>query len=412
MTSIADGKDGSSIVHTQQSNTLPYQHNQHIYDAKMIQTDLARRKTHTMTAKPNGRSNTKLADPRNSYSSTTPMTLQAVRAILISLFASAIFLPSLWQPLITCLYSFFYNWSLYNYSFFETLETLFVYGFIEPIYTAVYAHHHANRIDIRGPEAKRYRNNASQPPDADANAKPSPPPLPKMARPKHRLRELLTFISPLLVLDLTMVKKYAGVSVAAIRESAGFDTDPNLAISGYFLKPTLHNFSLSSPLQLYRALPAEVPSSRRIVLELAVSLIIYDALFFAIHLAFHRVPALARIHVPHHKHAEMHPQVTNRLSVGERLSLILLANFALNIIGSHVFTRTLFVPLFVYLLIEVHSGVDLAWQYDKILPQGWGAGSRKHAAHHKEGHKYFAPFFTWWDEALEYWDAIWAEKTA
>ena len=379
----------------------------------MIQTDLARRKTHTMTAEPNGRSsNVKPAGPTSSptTSTKTPITLQAVRAILITLFASAVFLPSLWQPFMTRLYSFFYNWPLYNCSFFETLETLFVYGFIEPIYTAVYARHHANRVDMRGPEAKRYREASSQTDaDADANAT-KPPPLPKMARPKHRLRELLTFISPLLVLDLTMVKKYAGVSVAAIRKSGGFDT-PKSDISGYFLKPTLHNFSLASPLQLSRALPANIPSSRRIVLELTVALIIYDALFFAIHLAFHRVPALARIHVPHHKHAEMHPQVTNRLSVGERLSLILLANFALNIIGSHVFTRTLFVPLFVYLLIEVHSGVDLAWQYDKILPQGWGAGSRKHAAHHKDGHKYFAPFFSWWDEGLEYWDAMWEAKT-
>lgn len=321
---------------------------------------------------------------------------QAVRLALLALFASAVLLPSLWQPLMTRIYDKLYHSTLYNYSFAETLETLFVYGFIEPIYTAVYARNHASRIDIRGPASKR----------SDGK----PPPLPKMARPKHRLRELLTFASPLLLLDLTMVKKYAGVSVSAIRSSAGYNI-PTLkpGMSGHFLKPSLHNFSLASPLQLYRALPPEAPSSRRLALELLTSIVIYDFLFFAAHLAFHRVPLLARIHVPHHKHAEMHPQVTNRLSVPERLSLILLANFALNIIGSHVLTRTLFVPMFVYLLIEVHSAVDLAWQYDKILPRGWGAGSRKHAAHHKDGKKYFAPFFCWWDEALDYWDDAWSK---
>jgi cholesterol 25-hydroxylase len=69
--------------------------------------------------------------------------------------------------------------------------------------------------------------------------------------------------------------------------------------------------------------------------------------------------------------------VTNRLSIAERVALILLANFALNTIGGHVLTRTLSVPVFIYLLIEVHSGVELAWQYDKTLPAGWGAGTQK-----------------------------------
>lgn len=346
------------------------------------------------------RSNTKLQASKqaSAMAITNSTALQVVRFSILAVLTSAVLLPSLWQPYMIRLYDTLYHSQLYNYSFIETLETLFVYGFIEPIYTAVYARHHANRIDIRGIEAKRRAANQTSSPD-------KPPPLPKMARPKHRLHELLTFMTPLLLLDLTMVKKYAGVSVHAIRQSAGYKT-PNSDISAYFLKPSLHNFTLESPLQLYRALPAEPPSSRRLVLELLASIVLYDALFFAAHLAFHRVPLLARVHVPHHRHAEMHPQVTNRLSVPERLTLILLANFALNIIGSHVLTRTCFVPLFVYLLIEVHSGVDLPWQYDKILPRGWGAGSRKHAAHHKEGHKYFAPFFSWWDNALERWDAM------
>jgi len=42
----------------------------------------------------------------------------------------------------------------------------------------------------------------------------------------------------------------------------------------------------------------------------------------------------------HHSHAELNPQITNQLDIGERLGLVLLANFSLNIIGSHVLTRT------------------------------------------------------------------------
>ena len=90
---------------------------------------------------------------------------------------------------------------------------------------------------------------------------------------------------------------------------------------------------------------------------------------------------------------QINPQVTNQLSIPERLGLVLLANFSLNIIGSHVLTRTIFVPVFVWLLVEVHCGMDLPWAYDKILPRGWGGGARKHAMHHRTGEAGFEPFF-------------------
>src|SRR2546429_530009 len=100
---------------------------------------------------------------------------------------------------------------------------------------------------------------------------------------------------------------------------------------------------------------------------------VYDELFFFTHLTFHRIKFLARIHRPHHTHAEIHPQIMNWLSIAERLSLTLLANFSLNVIGRYVLTRTAFVPFFVRLLVDVHSGLDLSWGYDKILPFGHGA---------------------------------------
>ena len=156
----------------------------------------------------------------------------------------------------------------------------------------------------------------------------------------------------------------------------------------------------SSPLQITRALPRDVPSSRRIVLELMVAFFLYDTLFFLTHIALHRIPTLRRIHHPHHTHSEINPQVTNQLTMIERLSLILLANFSLNIIGSHVLTRTLFVPIFVYMLVEIHCGMDLEWGYEKIMPFGLGAGCRKHAMHHRLGEGHYQQFFTWWDDGL------------
>jgi cholesterol 25-hydroxylase len=313
------------------------------------------------------------------------------RMVLGFLLFVAVFIPSVLQPLLSRLYSFLYQSPFYRFSGFETMETVLCYIIIEPLYTYKFGRNPQMRIDMRGAGLQKKDNGK--------------PKVPKMRRPLKRAGELVTYASPLLMMDFTMIKKFAGVPVSDIRQTGGYRSlsDEELeSISPNFLLPTLHNFSWSSPLQLQRALPPSPLTSRGLVLELITALFIYDALFFFIHIAFHRIKFLARIHRPHHTHAEIHPQVTNRLSIAERLSLILLANFSLNIIGSHVLTRSAFIPVFVGLLIDVHSGLDLPWGYDKILPFGMGAGSRVHAIHHRTGEGAFQPFFCWWDAGLEW----------
>ena len=312
------------------------------------------------------------------------------RLILGIIITTAILFPSLYQPYLSAFYHFLHKSSFYRFSTFETIETTFFYALFEGIYNFKFMRNPTLRIDVRG---KSYTSDTES------------PELPKMRWPAERLFEAVTYIAPLLALDFTLIKKYAGVSVTDIRLSGGYSTEITNGtigeISGSFLLPTIHNASLQSPLQLTRALPPHPPSSRRLVLELLTSLFIYDTFFFLVHLAFHRISFLRQAHKPHHRHEEINPQVTNQLSLVERLSLILCANFSLNIIGSHVLTRTAFVPVFVYLLIEVHCGMDLDWSYDKVMPAGWGAGSRKHAAHHREGQGNYQAFFCWWDDAYE-----------
>jgi len=316
------------------------------------------------------------------------------RVVLYSIVLTGFFYPSIYESFLSILWTSLYNSRFYRFSGFETLETVLCYIIIEPFYTYKFGRNPNLRIDVRGSKQK-----------ASGSGRPN---IPKMRRPSKRMGEMFIYTAPLLMMDFTMIKKFAGVSVAEIRHSGGYSVPPvnssSEDISPSFLLPTIHNFTLNSPLQLTRALPTDPPSSRRLLLELLTSFFIYDALFFFIHIAFHRIKFLARIHMPHHTRTEMHPQVTNKLSVAERLSLVLFANFALNIIGSHVLTRSAFVPLFVYLLVEVHSGLDLPWSYDKLMPFGWGAGSRVHATHHRTGEGAFAPFFTWWDRGLEWVD--------
>jgi len=200
------------------------------------------------------------------------------------------------------------------------------------------------------------------------------------------------------MMDLTLIKKFSEVPVHAVPRSGNWD-ETDGSVHGTFLVPTLHHFTLASPLHTQRALPALAPTSRQLVLQLASSILIYDALFFVSHLALHKVPLLCKIHSTHHKHGEINPQITNQLYVLERLGLLLLANFSLKIIRSHVVTRTLFVRLFVWLLVDIHSGMDQPWGYDKLLPEGWAAGCRRHSAHHQYGQRYYEPFFNWWDDA-------------
>lgn len=308
---------------------------------------------------------------------------------LLSLLTSTIVLPALYQPFLDIIWSHLQHNPVYRSSTFETFWTVLCYGAFEGWMTTVYL----NRPEWRLAQKNKKDNQAIRRPHG-------------MRRPSRRVAEGLTYVFPLLLLDLTMIKKFADVSLEDMLVSGNYD--PSLArvscrgntCQSHFLMPSIHNFSWKSPLQTQRALPDSAPSSRRLTLELIASFVIYDACFFAFHLTMHLLPGLKTWHAPHHTHAEIHPQITNQLHIFERLGLVLLANFSLNIIKSHVLTRTLFVPIFVWLLVEIHSGLDLPWGYEKILPKGWGGGASKHARHHASGNGGLEPYFTWCDALL------------
>ncbi len=313
-------------------------------------------------------------NPQSQYALLLP------RLFLTLALGSAILLPSLYQASLDRIYAYLYNSSLYRASTFETFWTVFCYAVTEVGYVVRFVRNPHLRLAVQK--------------DADTTK-----PIPKLTRPKHRIVEGLTYMAPLLLMDLTMIKKFGGVHVRDMALSGNYNPD-TVSMRGNFLVPSLHRFTLDSPLQTIRSLPPVPPTSRQLIVQLAASIIIYDTLFFFFHLALHKLPFLNKIHSKHHKHGEINPQITNQLDIVERLGLVLLANFSLNIIGSHVFTRTLFVPMFVWLLVDIHSGMDQEWGYDKLLPRGWAAGSKRHSQHHQNGTMYYEPFFNWWDDAL------------
>ena len=304
------------------------------------------------------------------------------RAVLVVMLASMVIWPSIYQNLLDSIYKYLLASAIYRASIFETVWTVLLYSLVEMVYTRRFGHHPQLRL-------------VNQSKNSGIVAKPPP----QMRRPKHRLLEGLTYVAPLLLLDFTMIKKFGGVAVQDMALSGNYDPS-TVKMRGNFLAPSLHRFTWDSPLQTQRALPRTPPSSRQLVLELATSILIYDTVFFWFHLALHKVPYLRRLHGTHHDHNEIYPQITNQLDIVERLGLVLLANFSLNIIGSHVLTRTLFVPMFVWLLVDIHSGMDQPWSYDKLLPKGWAAGSKRHSYHHQHNNMYYEPFFNWWDDLL------------
>lgn len=332
------------------------------------------------------------------------------RLTLTTLTILSLLTPHLLQPTLTTLWTALLHSPLYKTSYFETLWTVLSYSIIEPYITHIYITQPHRRILVQDLRTK----------DPDA---PIPRPPRGMKRPSRRLWEGIVYVFPLLAMDLCLIKKFAGVSRVDMLVSGGYavssalvdtsnstvsignDTTTTSNIHSTFLIPTLHNFSLASPLQTTRALPPQAPTPGKLLTDLLLSFLIYDTLFFFLHLSLHHLPIrrLRSLHAPHHTHTEMHPQITNALSIPERLSLVLLANFSLNIIGAHVLSRTVFVPCFVWMLVELHSGLELSVGFEKVLPRGWAQGSRMHALHHRVGEGGFEPFFGWWDAALVWW---------
>lgn len=194
------------------------------------------------------------------------------------------------------------------------------------------------------------------------------------------LLEAVVYIAPLACLDTILVKKYCGVH------------------------PQEWDLKQRDWIQTTRALPLDPPTVLQIVYQVIGGVIIFDAIFFVIHLTLHKYrPLYTLLHQYHHDHSIMHVHVTNQLSVGERIMLVLSANQALKILYSHPLSRALFVPVFVGLLVDNHTGYDLPWGLQHLLPKGMWGGPRLHHAHHILGTRHYQPFLTYLDHALLWW---------
>lgn len=146
-----------------------------------------------------------------------------------------------------------------------------------------------------------------------------------------------------------------------------------------------------------RELPELAPSCWRLCAEVAACLLLFDALFFAWHLAMHRVPWLyVHVHRQHHQQQLPFALAAQDASWVELLSLLLLALASARLLGCHPLSEVVFHLLNSWLAVEDHCGYDLPWALSRVLP--FLGGAPHHQAHHGLYGVNFAPYFTHWDQ--------------
>lgn len=277
--------------------------------------------------------------------------LQGARFVCVALLLASYIYSSNVQLWLNELWQYALSSRIYNSVYFETLFTTFCYGVIIAVYP--FTVHYISSLD-------KYKVDPSVTYEHQTVA--------------GLVQKTVLYITPLATLDTFIVKKYVDV------------------------QPHIWEVKRKDWIQITRALPLNPPTFIEVVFDLTASVLLFDFIFFFLHLALHKNIWLYKMfHRCHHTHSVLHPHVTDQLSVGERLALILSANFALKCFNSHPLTRTFFVPVFVFLLIENHTGYDLPLGIHRIIPFGILPGPEKHYNHHMNGERNYQPFLNYMD---------------
>jgi sterol desaturase/sphingolipid hydroxylase (fatty acid hydroxylase superfamily) len=160
----------------------------------------------------------------------------------------------------------------------------------------------------------------------------------------------------------------------------------------------LLTWDILSPRRHRRLAAFGPPTTLRIMRDVTAGLLLYDALFFCGHVLMHKVPLFYRsVHAKHHTTPEVRACDIVRLSLPEEVLEVGFSIVALNVLGAHPVSRTLYNLIIVFLLTELHSGFDFPWTPQNVVPFGLATGSRRHHYHHRFGHHYYQKFFFTWD---------------
>lgn len=156
-----------------------------------------------------------------------------------------------------------------------------------------------------------------------------------------------------------------------------------------------------------------LPSLFRFITELSTGIILYDFIFWFIHLSLHKVPLFYKyIHSTHHTHTQLsacitvkHSLIDAALQVGVNILVQNISFFG----NKHIVSRLCHNILITYMLMEIHTEYNLPWALHNIFPSIFG-GSLRHRYHHASlsynvnGNKnvFYHQFFKYMDDLCGY----------
>lgn len=160
----------------------------------------------------------------------------------------------------------------------------------------------------------------------------------------------------------------------------------------------LLTWDIVSPRRHRRLAAFTAPTTIQIMKDVTCGLLLYDFLFFCGHYMMHKIPMIYRaVHAKHHSVAEVRACDIVRLSLVEEVLEVGFSIIALNILGAHPISRSIYNVIIVFLLTELHCGFDLPWTPQNVIPFGLATGSRRHHYHHRFGYHYYQKFFFTFD---------------
>lgn len=136
------------------------------------------------------------------------------------------------------------------------------------------------------------------------------------------------------------------------------------------------------------------PTTFKVCKDVTCGLLLYDIGFFVCHYLMHKVPILYKyVHAKHHTAKEVRASDIVRLSFVEEIVDVGISILALNYMGAHPISRTIYNVIITFLLTELHSGYAFPWTPQFVVPFGLATGSKGHHYHHRNGRHYYQKFF-------------------
>eukprot|EP01080_Neovahlkampfia_damariscottae_P002455 gene2455-3165_t len=143
-------------------------------------------------------------------------------------------------------------------------------------------------------------------------------------------------------------------------------------------------------------LPKVAPTISELLIHLFISFVLFDFIYFVWHWLHHKSETLYKFgHEFHHQYRKPFALVTQHLHWSELLATTLMSVGIPEIIGLHVLTYWIWIPLSIYISVDAHIGYEFSLSLSNWIP--FYGGAVTHDYHHLHPKTNYEPFFTYLD---------------